>query len=133
MPVSPEGGISSIVRLQPEGEVNPMTSQSVLDKTTEVFRRRQDIKTLVEYLTMSVQRDHWYRMHWFTWDLLSGVPFEEALVSWSEFSAKPRGSKGGREDLNSHPETFIVREGPDLKVISLVELQQELTKLGASF
>ena len=130
MVVSPEIGISSIVRLQPEGKVNSITSQSVLDKTTEVFRRRQDIKTLAEYLTMSVRRDRSYQMHWFSWDLQTGVPFEEALERWNEISLKPRGSEGGREDLNSHFEEFIIEDGDEIKVVSLQDLARQLVDFG---
>lgn len=49
-----------------------------------------------------------------------------------DIAGKPRGNAtGGREDLNSHAEEFIVREAEGIHVASLSELQSLLRDLGA--
>ena len=55
------------------------------------------------------------------------VPLFEYL---STEYAKPRGFEGGNKDLNSHKETFIVREGGQIKLKDLSELQGMLQLAG---
>lgn len=51
-----------------------------------------------------------------------------------DIAGKPRGTAtGGKEDLNSHSEEFIVRDSEGIQVRSLQELQAQLAELGASF
>jgi hypothetical protein len=49
---------------------------------------------------------------------------------FKDIAGKPRGSKGGSEDLNSHREQFIVKQGEKIKLASLEELQQLLKDHG---
>lgn len=55
------------------------------------------------------------------------------LVTYlTEIAGKPRGNAtGGKEDLNSHNEEFIIKDGSEIHVGSLSELQDTLRALGA--
>ncbi len=56
------------------------------------------------------------------------VPLVDYL---KDIAAKPRGSKtGGKEDLNSHAEQFILKKGEEIKLSSLEELQTLLSEQG---
>lgn len=51
-----------------------------------------------------------------------------------DVAGKPRGTAtGGKEDLNSHTEEFIIKDDEGIRVRSLQELQTQLAELGASF
>ena len=51
-----------------------------------------------------------------------------------DVAGKPRGtSTGGKEDLNSHTEEFIIKDNEGIRVRNLQELQAQLTELGAPF
>jgi hypothetical protein len=50
-----------------------------------------------------------------------------------DIAGKPRGdSTGGKEDLNSHSEQFILKEGEEIRLSSLDELQTLLAEQGLS-
>lgn len=58
------------------------------------------------------------------------IPLVEYL---QEIAGKPRGSAtGGKEDLNSHAEQFIIKEGEEIRLSSLAELQTLLSGQGLS-
>lgn len=48
----------------------------------------------------------------------------------TEMADKPRGINGGKEDLNSHFEEFIIKENGEVQVISLFDLQNKLRGIG---
>lgn len=50
-----------------------------------------------------------------------------------DIGGKPRGNEtGGKEDLNSHQEDFILKEGEEIRIASLPELQEILRAQGVS-
>ena len=59
---------------------------------------------------------------------------KQDMVSLADYlgnpSGKTRGTKGGKEDLNSHFEEFIIREDGEIKVLHLLDLQQKLALRG---
>ncbi len=55
------------------------------------------------------------------------VPLVDYLRDIGE---KPRGTKGGTEDLNSHQEEFILKEGEEIRLASLEELRDLLRSQG---
>lgn len=58
------------------------------------------------------------------------VPLVDYL---KEIAGKPRGNAtGGKEDLNSHDEELIIKEGDEIKVTSLSKLQELLEEQGLS-
>lgn len=64
---------------------------------------------------------------------LEGTQEMMSLLEWMQkVNGKPRGTKGGADDLNSHFEEFIV-QGADgqFRVATLSEIQDILQKLGA--
>lgn len=58
----------------------------------------------------------------------------QKVVSLAEYLrdvvGKPRGVDGGNTDLNSHFEEFVVRDGGEIKVVGLVDLQNQLASAG---
>lgn len=54
------------------------------------------------------------------------------LVTYlKEIAGKPRGSQtGGKEDLNSHSEELIIKEGEEIRLASLPQLQSLLSEQG---
>lgn len=49
-----------------------------------------------------------------------------------DVDGKPRGLQGGKIDLNSHFEEFIVREDNEIKVVNLSDLQEKLAAAGVA-
>ncbi len=59
---------------------------------------------------------------------------KQSVVGLAEYlkdvAGKHRGTEGGKADLNSHFEEFVVREEGDIKVVSLEDLQGKLANAG---
>ena len=65
--------------------------------------------------------------------LMEGVQDMVPLAIYlKDIAGKPRGTEGGNKDLNSHFEEFIVKEGGEIKVTNLAELQEKLAAVGVS-
>lgn len=58
---------------------------------------------------------------------------KQTMMSLADFlknCTKSRGPKGGREDLGSHFEEFIIKEGSEISVVNLEDLQKKLLQAG---
>lgn len=66
-------------------------------------------------------------------NLMEGVQDMIPLATYlKDVVGKTRGSDGGDKDLNSHFEEFIIKEDEEIKVTSLMELQEKLRTAGVA-
>ena len=66
-------------------------------------------------------------------EMMAGKQDMPSLATYlKDIAGKPRGVQGGNADLNSHFEEFVVRQGGDIQVMSLADLQEKLGSAGVA-